>query len=77
MGTERVSVTLDADLVAAAKSELGEQGFSRYLDEALRGRLWRRPLALLVPVPRAKYHGASAPPDGVIFKSNLNGIPAR
>ena len=33
---KKVSVTLDADLVAEIKSELGEGGFSSYLNEVLR-----------------------------------------
>jgi hypothetical protein len=32
---KKVSVTLDADLVAEIKTEVGERGFSRYLNEAL------------------------------------------
>jgi hypothetical protein len=39
MSMRKVSVTLDADLVAEAKSQVGEREFSRYLNEALSRRL--------------------------------------
>ncbi len=39
MGMAKVSVTLDAELVAEAKSQVGEREFSRYLNEALMLRL--------------------------------------
>jgi hypothetical protein len=39
MATVKVSVTLDSDLVEAAKAMVGERGFSRYLNEALALRL--------------------------------------
>jgi hypothetical protein len=35
MAMKKVSVTLDADLVAEIKTEVGERGFSSYLNEAL------------------------------------------
>lgn len=38
MGMKKVSVTLDADLVAEAKSQVGEREFSRHLNDAL--ALW-------------------------------------
>jgi Arc/MetJ-type ribon-helix-helix transcriptional regulator len=41
MAMKKVSVTLDSDLVAEAKSQVGEGGFSRYLNEALTLRLQR------------------------------------
>lgn len=41
MGMKKVSVTLDADLVAEAKSQVGEREFSRYLNDALALRLQR------------------------------------
>jgi hypothetical protein len=37
--TVKVSVTLEGDLVEAAKTRVGERGFSRYLNEALALRL--------------------------------------
>jgi hypothetical protein len=37
----KVSVTLDADLVAEIKSEVGERGFSAYLNDALARRRQR------------------------------------
>jgi hypothetical protein len=39
MAMKKVSVTLDADLVTEAKSQVGERGFSGYLNEALALRL--------------------------------------
>lgn len=44
---KKVSVTLDADLVAEAKSQVGEREFSRYLNEALMLRLQRARLERL------------------------------
>lgn len=41
MAMKKVSVTLDADLVAEAKSQVGEREFSAYLNEALALRLQR------------------------------------
>lgn len=38
MATKKVSVTLDADLVAEIKSEVGERGFSAYLNDSIRRR---------------------------------------
>jgi len=35
MSMKKVSVTLDADLVAEIKTEVGERGFSAYLNDAL------------------------------------------
>jgi hypothetical protein len=35
---KKVSVTLDADLVAEIKTEVGERGFSAYLNESVRRR---------------------------------------
>jgi hypothetical protein len=39
MKTTKVSTTLSEDRVAQAKARVGERGFSRYLDEALRRQL--------------------------------------
>ena len=47
MAMKKVSVTLDADLVAEAKSEVGEREFSRYLNDALMLRLQRARLERL------------------------------
>ena len=47
MGMTKVSVTLDAKLVAEAKSQVGEREFSRYLNEALMLRLQRARLEQL------------------------------
>lgn len=38
MAMKKVSVTLDADLVAEIKTEVGERGFSAYLNESIRRR---------------------------------------
>jgi Arc/MetJ-type ribon-helix-helix transcriptional regulator len=38
MAMKKVSVTLDAELVAEIKSEVGERGFSSYLNESIRRR---------------------------------------
>jgi Arc/MetJ-type ribon-helix-helix transcriptional regulator len=38
MAMKKVSVTLDADLVAEIKTELGEGRFSAYLNETIRRR---------------------------------------
>ncbi len=35
MAMKKVSVTLDADLVAEIKTQVGERGFSSYLNETL------------------------------------------
>lgn len=48
MTMKKVSVTLDADLVAEIKSELGERGFSSYLNETLRARRQRERLERLL-----------------------------
>lgn len=47
MAMKKVSVTLDADLVAEIKSEVGERGFSSYLNEAIRRRRQRERLEQL------------------------------
>ncbi len=47
MAMKKVSVTLDADLVAEIKAEVGERGFSRYLNEALARRRQRERLEQL------------------------------
>jgi hypothetical protein len=47
MATVKVSATLDAELVAEAKSQVGERGLSRYLNEALVIRLQRERLERL------------------------------
>jgi hypothetical protein len=39
MATLKVSTTLSEELVAEAKSRVGERGFSRYLDRALARQL--------------------------------------
>ncbi len=39
MSTTKVSTTLTEELVIEAKSRVGERGFSRYLDAALRRQL--------------------------------------
>lgn len=41
MAMKKVSVTLDAELVAEIKTEVGEGGFSAYLNDALRRRRQR------------------------------------
>jgi predicted CopG family antitoxin len=38
MAMKKVSVTLDADLVAEIKTEVGERGFSAYLNESIKRR---------------------------------------
>jgi Arc/MetJ family transcription regulator len=38
MGMKKVSVTLDADLVAEIKSEVGVRGFSAYLNDTIKRR---------------------------------------
>lgn len=38
MAMKKVSVTLDAELVAEIKSEVGARGFSAYLNESIRRR---------------------------------------
>ncbi len=48
MAMKKVSVTLDADLVAEIKTELGEGGFSAYLNEALRRQRQRERLERLL-----------------------------
>ena len=47
MAMKKVSVTLDADLVAEIKTELGERGFSAYLNEVLRRERQRERLQRL------------------------------
>lgn len=47
MGTTKVSATLDAELVAEAKAQVGERGLSRFLNEALAVRLQRTRLERL------------------------------
>ena len=47
MGTTKVSTTLDAELVAEAKAQVGERGLSRFLNEALAVRLQRTRLERL------------------------------
>ncbi len=47
MGTTKVSVTLDADLVAEVKSRVGERGFSSYVNETLALRRQRERLEQL------------------------------
>ncbi len=48
MAMKKVSVTLDADLVAEIKTELGDGGFSAYLNEALRRQRQRERLERLL-----------------------------
>ena len=38
MAMKKVSVTLDADLVAEIKTEVGERGFSAYLNDSVKRR---------------------------------------
>jgi hypothetical protein len=38
MAMKKVSVTLDADLVAEIKTEVGERGFSNYLNDTIKRR---------------------------------------
>ena len=47
MAMKKVSVTLDADLVAEIKTELGERGFSRYVNDTLALRMQQRRLEQL------------------------------
>jgi hypothetical protein len=47
VATVKVSVTLDGDLVDAAKARVGERGFSRYINEALALRLQHERLEAL------------------------------
>jgi hypothetical protein len=47
MAMKKVSVTLDAGLVAEIKSEVGERGFSAYLNDALVRRRQRERFAQL------------------------------
>lgn len=47
MAMKKVSVTLDADLVAEIKSEVGQRGFSAYLNDALVRRRQRERFAEL------------------------------
>jgi hypothetical protein len=47
MATKKVSVTLDADLVTEIKTEVGERGFSAYLNDALTRRRQRERFAEL------------------------------
>ena len=42
MAMKKVSVTLDANLVAEAKSQVGEREFSRFINETLALRLQRQ-----------------------------------
>ncbi len=56
MAMKKVSVTLDEDLVAEIKTELGERGFSAYLNEALRQRRQRERLTRLLD-DLAEEHG--------------------
>jgi hypothetical protein len=41
MSTAKVSVTIDEDLIAAAKIRAGERGLSGYLNDALKHQLQR------------------------------------
>jgi Arc/MetJ family transcription regulator len=45
--TTRLSVTLDSDLVAEAKRQVGQRGVSRYVGDALRLRLQRDQIVAL------------------------------
>ena len=47
MAMKKVSVTLDADLVAEIKSELGERGFSHFVNDTLALRMQQRRLEQL------------------------------
>ena len=47
MAMKKVSATLDADLVAEIKTEVGERGFSAYLNETIRRRRQRERLEQL------------------------------
>jgi len=47
MAMKKVSVTLDADLVAEIKSEIGEGEFSRFVNETLEVHLQHRRLERL------------------------------
>jgi hypothetical protein len=48
MAMRKVSVTLDAGLVAEIKSQVGERGFSAYLNETLSRQRQRERLAELL-----------------------------
>ncbi len=56
MAMKKVSVTLDADLVAEIKSELGAGGFSAYLNDVLRRERQRERLTRLL-ADLAEEHG--------------------
>ena len=47
MAMKKISVTLDANLVAEIKTEIGEGGFSAYLNEVLRRERQRERLRQL------------------------------
>ncbi len=47
MAMKKVSVTLNADLVAEVKTQVGERGFSAYLNETLARRRQRERLEQL------------------------------
>ena len=48
MATEKISLTLDESLLAAARELVGPRGLSRYLNRALRHQLQRDRLAGLL-----------------------------
>lgn len=48
MASEKVSLTLDEELVAEAREQAGARGFSAYLNEALRLQLQRDRLRRLL-----------------------------
>lgn len=53
MATEKISLTLEGNLVAEARERVGRRGLSKYVNQALRGQLQRDRLAgLLVELER-------------------------
>lgn len=48
MATEKVSLTLDCEVVAAAREQVGPRRLSRYVNEALRHQLQRDRLTELL-----------------------------
>ena len=49
MAMKKVSVTLDADLVAEIKTEVGVRGFSAYLNETIKRRRQHERLRRFIP----------------------------
>jgi Arc/MetJ family transcription regulator len=55
MATEKVSLTLDREVVAAAREQVGPRLLSRYVNEALRHQLQRDRLTELLKQLEAEY----------------------